>query len=34
MGRTSFSMLIKVFDIYPTEEAALESFAKPPKLEA
>jgi anti-sigma B factor antagonist len=26
--------LIKVFDIYPTEEAALESFAKPPKSEA
>ena len=26
--------LAKVFDIYPTEEAALESFAKPPKPEA
>jgi anti-anti-sigma factor len=26
--------LSKVFDVYPTEEAALESFAKPPKPEA
>ena len=26
--------LIKVFDVYSTEEAALESFAKPPKPEA
>jgi anti-anti-sigma factor len=26
--------LIKVFDVYSTEEAALDSFAKPPKPEA